>query len=176
MLIIFTSAASGEVISLEENGKAVLAALHKDARDAQGIVTVAQLPGAISRLRAAIDAEVVRLLCRKAEGGVDEDDSFFETGPKNPLDDAVLAPQHIDATTWQPLAQPPALIATSAQRRRPRAAAAIHAAGGIRLCAADLEVLCAAGCRGGGLSARRQNRQASFLSHAQARRTESAGR
>lgn len=73
MLIIFKSAASGDVITLEENGKAVLTVLNKDAMAAQGIVTVAQLPEAISRLRAAIDADVLRQLCRTAEPAEDEE-------------------------------------------------------------------------------------------------------
>lgn len=58
MLIIFKSAASGDVITLEPNGKEMLDVLGKDREDAQGIVTVAQLPDAIARVRRAMEGDV----------------------------------------------------------------------------------------------------------------------
>ncbi len=58
MLITFKSAASGNVITLEKDGKQMLEVLNKDRDAPQGIVTVAQLADAISRVRQAIDADV----------------------------------------------------------------------------------------------------------------------
>jgi hypothetical protein len=58
MLIIFKSAASGDVITLETNGKEMLDVLNKDRDATQGIVTVEQLPDAIARVRQAIAADV----------------------------------------------------------------------------------------------------------------------
>ncbi|KAB2970420.1 DUF1840 domain-containing protein [Zoogloea sp.] len=54
MLIIFKSAASGDVITFEKNARQILEVLGKDRNDAKGIVTVEQLPGAIEHLRQAI--------------------------------------------------------------------------------------------------------------------------
>lgn len=58
MLIIFKSAASGDVITLEKNGKEMLEVLNKDRDAKQGIVTVEQLPDAIASVRQAIAADV----------------------------------------------------------------------------------------------------------------------
>lgn len=54
MLIIFKSAASGDVITFEKNARQILEVLGKDRNDGKGIVTVEQLPGAIGHLRQAI--------------------------------------------------------------------------------------------------------------------------
>lgn len=54
MLIIFKSAASGDVITFEKNARQILEVLGKDRHDGKGIVTVEQLPDAIARLRQAI--------------------------------------------------------------------------------------------------------------------------
>lgn len=54
MLIIFKSAASGDVITFEKNARQILEILGKDRNDGKGIVTVEQLPGAIAQLRQAI--------------------------------------------------------------------------------------------------------------------------
>ena len=58
MLIIFKSAASGNMITLETNGKEMLDVLNKDPEAAQGIVTVEQLPDAIARVRQAIEDDI----------------------------------------------------------------------------------------------------------------------
>ena len=58
MLIIFKSAASGDVITLERNGKEMLTVLGRDREAHQGIFTVDQLPDAIARVRQAIEADV----------------------------------------------------------------------------------------------------------------------
>ena len=57
MLITFKSAASGDVIMFEDNGKVLLGLMGKDPNDAKGIVTVEQLPRAIAALRAAVEAD-----------------------------------------------------------------------------------------------------------------------
>ena len=60
MLIIFKSPASGDVIMFEQNGKDMLGVLGKDPADPKGIITVAQLPAAISALQDAIAADKAR--------------------------------------------------------------------------------------------------------------------
>jgi len=57
MLITFKSHASGDVVMLGNNGKQMLSLLGKCPDDAQGIVTVEQLPVAIMALRQAIEAD-----------------------------------------------------------------------------------------------------------------------
>jgi hypothetical protein len=73
MLITFKSAASGDVIFLEKIGKRMLDVLHKDRDAAQGIVTVEQLPEAITRVREAIAADVA------AQAGQPPGDNTEET-------------------------------------------------------------------------------------------------
>ncbi|NMG44773.1 DUF1840 family protein [Aromatoleum toluvorans] len=60
MLITFKSAAGADVIMFGDIAKRLVAILGKDPQDAKGIVTVAQLPDAIARLRATIDEEKAR--------------------------------------------------------------------------------------------------------------------
>ena len=60
MLIIFKSPASGDVIMFQKNGQDMLTVLEKDKNDAKGIITLEQLPEAISRLRAAIEIDKAR--------------------------------------------------------------------------------------------------------------------
>ena len=60
MLVTFKSAASGDLIMFEKNGKEILALLGKDPEAARGIVTVDQLPAAIAALRTAIAADKAR--------------------------------------------------------------------------------------------------------------------
>lgn len=57
MLIVFKSPASADVIMFEKNGKEILSLLGKRPEEIRGVVTVAQLPGAIAALRSAIDAD-----------------------------------------------------------------------------------------------------------------------
>lgn len=84
MLIIFKSAASGDVITLEENGKYMLAVLDKDRNAPQGIVTVEQLPDAIARVHQAIEADVSAHLGQPpgddTEATPDGDISFHQRG------------------------------------------------------------------------------------------------
>lgn len=60
MLITFKSKASGDVIMLGQNGREMLNVLGKDADASQGIVTVAQLPGAIILLEQAMAPDQAR--------------------------------------------------------------------------------------------------------------------
>lgn len=73
MLIIFKSPASGDVIMFEKNGKEMLGVLGKDPADAKGIITVDQLPGAITTLRGAIDADKAHAAARADETDADDD-------------------------------------------------------------------------------------------------------
>lgn len=54
MLITFRSKADADVIMFGAVGQAMIAALGKDPADHQGIITEAQLPGAIERLLGAV--------------------------------------------------------------------------------------------------------------------------
>lgn len=64
MLVTFKSAASADVIMLDDAAKKLIGILGKDPDDAKGIVTAEQLPGAIARLRAAIEEDRVRQAAR----------------------------------------------------------------------------------------------------------------
>ncbi|ANQ86833.1 DUF1840 domain-containing protein [Azoarcus olearius] len=68
MLYTFKSDAAAEVLMLGDAARKLIAILGKDATDTQGIVTVEQLPDAISRLRAAIEED------RARNAGRNEDD------------------------------------------------------------------------------------------------------
>ena len=57
MLVTFKSAASGDLVMFEKNGKEILALLGKDPEAVRGVVTVEQLPAAIVALRTAIAAD-----------------------------------------------------------------------------------------------------------------------
>lgn len=60
MLIVFKSAASGDIITFEKNAREMLAVLGKDRDEGKGIVTVDQLPAAIDRLKQAIAEDSAR--------------------------------------------------------------------------------------------------------------------
>lgn len=60
MLIVFKSAASGDLITFEKNAKEMLDVLGKDRNEGKGIITLAQLPASITRLRQAIDEDSAR--------------------------------------------------------------------------------------------------------------------
>ena len=60
MLLTFKSKASGDVIMLGQNGREMLRLLGKDADASQGILTVAQIPGAIILLQQAMSADRAR--------------------------------------------------------------------------------------------------------------------
>ncbi len=60
MLVTFKSTASSDLLMFEKNGKEILALLGKDPEAARGVVTVEQLPMAITALRTAIAADKAR--------------------------------------------------------------------------------------------------------------------
>ena len=60
MLIVFKSAASGDIITFEKNAREMLDVLGKDRDEGKGIVTVDQLPAAIDRLKQAIAEDSAR--------------------------------------------------------------------------------------------------------------------
>lgn len=55
-LVRFTSKAAGEIFMFEDNARRLFEILGKDATP-KGIITAAQVPEAIARLRAAVDEE-----------------------------------------------------------------------------------------------------------------------
>ena len=70
MLITFKSDADGDVIMFGAVGQRMLEILGKDPHDAQGILTVAQLPEAVLALQAAIEQD------RQDNPPVDDDDEW----------------------------------------------------------------------------------------------------
>ena len=75
MITIFRSKASGDVIMFGDVAEKMMTIMGK-AAEAKGIVTVEQLPGAISLLQAAIDADKAA-----RQGVAPEDLPQFETAP-----------------------------------------------------------------------------------------------
>ena len=78
MLITFKSAASGDVMMFEENGKELLSVLGKDPDADKGIFTVEQLPHAIAALRAAVEAD--RSTTREQPDAEEDDDRQADDG------------------------------------------------------------------------------------------------
>jgi len=74
MLFVFKSDASADVIMFGEAARKLLAIVGKDPEDAKGIITVAQLPDAIARLNAAIEADKARQAARRAEEEEEEEE------------------------------------------------------------------------------------------------------
>lgn len=60
MLTIFKSSTCGDVVMFAKNGKEILGVIGKNPDDAKGIVTLLQLPDAISALKVAIQADKAR--------------------------------------------------------------------------------------------------------------------
>jgi hypothetical protein len=80
MLVTFKSKAGADVIMFGEAAGRLLAVLGKDAGEAKGIVTVEQLPEAISRLQAAIEAERARRDAKSVAEREAEEDAEREAG------------------------------------------------------------------------------------------------
>lgn len=85
MLVTFKSAASADVIMFGDPAKELIAMLGKDPEDAKGIVTVEQLPQAIEKLRAAIEADKARRALRDAEREEQEAEEQGKTGMAAPV-------------------------------------------------------------------------------------------
>ncbi|MDR1662780.1 MAG: DUF1840 domain-containing protein [Azoarcus sp.] len=80
MLTTFKSEAGADVIMFGDAARLLLAVLGKDADEAKGIVTVEQLPEAISRLQSAIDAERARQSAKSAAEREAEEEAEREAG------------------------------------------------------------------------------------------------
>ncbi|MDR2260994.1 MAG: DUF1840 domain-containing protein [Azoarcus sp.] len=80
MLITFKSSAGADVIMFGEIARQLLAVLGKDPDESKGIVTTGQLPGAIARLQAAIDAERARRNAKTPAERETEEESEREAG------------------------------------------------------------------------------------------------
>lgn len=75
MLITFRSHAAGDVLMLGKIGQQMLQIIGKDAQDANGIITVEQLPAAITALNAAAAAD-------RANARPQDDDEDGEDKPR----------------------------------------------------------------------------------------------
>ncbi len=84
MLITFKSDSSADVIMFGDSAKKLLAVIGKGADDAKGIVTLEQLPQAISRLRAAIEEDRTNQV-RQSDADQDEAREKGETGMAAPV-------------------------------------------------------------------------------------------
>ncbi|HRP97472.1 MAG TPA: DUF1840 domain-containing protein [Rhodocyclaceae bacterium] len=91
MLITFKSAAAADVIMFGEPAKELLRILGKDPKEPKGIVTVEQLPGAIARLRTAIDEDKLRQAAREPE----QDERDAEEGKVG-----MAAPVNLSQRAW----------------------------------------------------------------------------
>ncbi|MDR2032493.1 MAG: DUF1840 domain-containing protein [Azoarcus sp.] len=80
MLITFKSSAGADVIMFDETARQLFAVLGKDPDERKGIVTVAQLPGAIARLQAAIDADRARQNAKTPAAREAEEETEREAG------------------------------------------------------------------------------------------------
>lgn len=80
MLYTFKSAASADVLMLGKPAKKLIGTIGKDPADTQGIVTVDQLPGAIARLRAAIEEDRARQAELERQRSADDEAADREAG------------------------------------------------------------------------------------------------
>jgi hypothetical protein len=80
MLITFKSKAGADVLMFGDVARDLLALLDKDANAAKGIVTVEQLPQAIERLEAAIEAERTRQNAKSVDERDAEEEADAEAG------------------------------------------------------------------------------------------------
>lgn len=80
MLYTFKSAASADVLMLGEPAKKLVALMGKDPAAPQGIVTVAQLPEAIARLRNAIEEDRRRQAELERQRGEEDEVAEREAG------------------------------------------------------------------------------------------------
>lgn len=78
MLYKFKSRATADVIMLQTNGRQVLQIIGKTPDDAHGIITVEQIPAAISALEAAVEQDN----SRRREQAQQEEASADDSGKK----------------------------------------------------------------------------------------------
>lgn len=91
MLVTFKSAASADVIMFGAVAQTLIDILGKTSGEGSGIVTVAQLPEAITRLKRAIEED----RARQAERPRDEDAEGHEAGRS-----AMVAPVSLAQRAW----------------------------------------------------------------------------
>lgn len=105
MLITFKSDAHSDVIMFGNVAQHMLRILGKDPLDARGIVTVAQLPGAIASLQAAIEAdrETARRRTQGGEGSTQAAEPMISTATRAvPLLTLLQHAEHAGAAvTWE---------------------------------------------------------------------------
>ena len=82
MLYKFKSPASSDVIMLQTNAEQLLHIMGKEP-GAQGIITVAQIPGAMAALRVEIAREAEQLRARGQAGDDAQDDDEQDAGKKD---------------------------------------------------------------------------------------------
>lgn len=80
MIITFRSKAAGDVIQFGEVAKRLLGIMGKDPEATQGIITVEQLPEAIARLRAAVEAERAEMAAKPRRAEDDEEEEQERRG------------------------------------------------------------------------------------------------
>lgn len=80
MLVTFKSSASADVIMFGEVADKLLKILGKDPDGAKGIVTVEQLPGAIERLKTAIEEDRARQAELERQRNLDDEQADHEAG------------------------------------------------------------------------------------------------
>jgi len=90
MLFTFKSATNADLIMHEKSGKEILALLGKAPEDARGVITVEQLPAAISTLQTAVAAAKAKPPEQNATG------SESETGDEQPVSLAQRATPFIE--------------------------------------------------------------------------------
>ncbi|MCL2644999.1 MAG: DUF1840 domain-containing protein [Betaproteobacteria bacterium] len=95
MLITFKSKAGADVLMFGDTAQQLLALIDKDGNAARGIVTLEQLPEAITRLESAIEAERARLNAKSVEELEAEEEMQAEAGHAG-----MTAPVNIAQRAW----------------------------------------------------------------------------
>ena len=95
MLITFKSKAGADVLMFGDIARELLVLLDKDGNAAQGIVTVEQLPDAITRLESAIEAERARQNAKDLNEIEAEEEAAAEAGRTG-----MVAPVNIAQRAW----------------------------------------------------------------------------
>lgn len=80
MLVTFKSSASADVIMFGEVAGKLIKILGKAPDDPKGIVTVEQLPGAIARLKQAIEEDRARQAELERQRNLDDEQADHEAG------------------------------------------------------------------------------------------------
>ncbi|MCL2590625.1 MAG: DUF1840 domain-containing protein [Betaproteobacteria bacterium] len=95
MLITFKSKAGADVLMFGDAAQQLLALLDKDGKTTQGIVTIKQLPEAITRLESAIGTERARLGAKSIDEREAEEEAEAEAGQTG-----MAAPVNLAQRAW----------------------------------------------------------------------------